>query len=76
MRCVASDVRIHQAQLNVQRATSLQVTTGGDNGHRNRWNTVVTSVDPATSTINESTATTSTSLLVQGQTQSQPKEVT
>jgi hypothetical protein len=72
MRCVASDVRIHQAQLNVQRATTLQATTGGDNGHRNRWSTVVTSVDPATSIINESTATTSTSLLVQGETKSQP----
>ena len=43
-----------------------------DTGHRNSWNTVGTSVDPATSIINESTATTSTSLLVQGQTQSQP----
>ena len=43
-RCVAQDVRIHQAQLNVQRATTmhaacsvLQVTTVGDTGHRNKW---------------------------------------
>ena len=26
-RCVAQDVRIHQAQLNVQRATTMQATT-------------------------------------------------
>ena len=52
MRCVASDVRIHQAQVNVHRATTVQVTTEGDTGHRNRWSTAVTSVDSATSSIN------------------------
>ena len=59
MRCVASYVRIHQAQLNVQRATTVQMTTVGDTGHRNRWSTAVTSVNPASSSINKGTATTS-----------------
>jgi hypothetical protein len=73
MRCVASDVMIHQAQLNVQRATTVQMTTGRDTGYRNRWSTVVTSVNTATSSINEgTTATSSRGILVKGDTHSQP----
>jgi hypothetical protein len=73
MRCVASDVRIHQAQVNVHRATTVQVTTGGDTGHRNRWSTAVTSVKPATSGINNGTTTTSCKgIQVEGDNHSQP----
>ena len=73
MRCVASDDRIHQAQVNVHRATTVQVTTVGDTGHRNRWSTAVTSVKPATSGINKGTTTTSCKgILVEGDNHSQP----
>ena len=73
MRCVASDVRIHQAQINVQRSTNVQVTAVGDTGHRNRWSTAVTSVKPATSGINKGTTTTSCKcILVEGDNHSQP----
>ena len=73
MRCVASDVRIHQAQVNVHRAITVQVTTGGDTGHRNRWSTAVTSVKPATSGINKGTTTTSCKgIQVEGDNHSQP----
>ena len=59
MRCVASDVRIHQAQLNVQRAPTVPRTTVEDTGHRNSWGLVVTSVEPATRSSSTDTATTS-----------------
>jgi hypothetical protein len=73
MRCVASDVRKHQAQLDVQRATALQVKTVGDTGHRNRWGQAAASVKPATSSINKDTETTSSKgILVEGDTHSQP----
>ena len=73
MRCVASDVRIHQAQLNVQRAPTVPRTTVEDTGHRNSWGLVVTSVEPATRSSSKDTATTSSQgILVEGDTQSRP----
>ena len=66
-------MRIHQAQLNVQRGTQVQSTTAGDTAHRNRWSSTVTSVEPVITSTGQDTETISShDIRVTGDTQSQP----
>ena len=72
-RCVAQDERIHQAQLNVQRAVTMKATTAGHTGHRNRWSSAATSVEPVTASTRKDTETTSSQeIRLVGDTQSRP----